>query len=81
MCVPNIHEKLESKPNNFGSQGEGVAGAYIMLSTLGTTRKRISITFNSQLEVLQLWFPPLYIIHWANEYVTNNLIRNQTVHY
>ena len=45
MCVPNIHEKLESKPNNFGSQGEGVAGAYITLSTLGTTRKRINITY------------------------------------
>ena len=44
--MPNIHEKLESKPNNFGSQGEGVAGAYITLSTLGTTRKRINITFN-----------------------------------
>ena len=81
MCVPNIHEKLESKPNNFGSQGEGVAGAYITLSTLGTTRKRINISHNSQLKVLQLLFPPLYIIHWANEYVTNNLIRNQTVHY
>ena len=48
MCVPNIHEKLESKPNNFGSQGEGVAGAYITLSTLGTTRKRINISHNSQ---------------------------------
>ena len=46
--MPNIHEKLESKPNNFGSQGEGVAGAYITLSTLGTTRKRINISHNSQ---------------------------------
>ena len=63
MCVPNIHEKLESKPNNFGSQGEGVAGAYITLSTLGTTRKRINISHNSQLKVLQLLFPPLYMIH------------------
>ena len=63
MCVPNIHEKLESKPNNFGSQGEGVAGAYITLSTLGTTRKRINISHNSKLEVLQLLFPPLYIIY------------------
>ena len=45
--MPNIHEKLESKPNNFGSQGEGVAGAYITLSTLGTTRKRINISHNS----------------------------------
>ena len=57
MCVPNIHEKLESKPNNFGSQGEGVAGAYITLSTLGTTRKCINISHNSQLEVLQFLFP------------------------
>lgn len=54
MCVPNIHEKLESKPNNFGSQGEGVAGAYITLSTLGTTRKCINISHNSQLKVLLL---------------------------